>query len=750
MVLTPEEISWRTLDEKDHAACERARAVSQSDSVTVRDVANFTLFSCGLPDSLAGTDQFDRDSLAANAGLLEGITKGLAEKAEIKDLVRISSNSSALRKTAENGFSSPLFSSGLPLPLFGYTSDRDPGYTNENSSVIRYCVYVETEYDTDGDGKLDLVKVFLQIPRAALEGGYKAPVILECDPYVLGVINHSEVAIEPSDSYDLSLLYSRPAPRTVCGSVGAMEAAYSAKVTDWRSEGAHYLTERSYDYYLVRGYAVAICGGLGTYDSEGFVVTGTDIELSAFRSVIEWFDGESVAFTDRSGSISTAADWSNGNVGTMGHSYLGSIQIGLSAMGIGNLKAAVPSGAICSWYDYAYMQGAYINDPRPYHYSLSLYCSSRYTAETLTQQYRDYLSKVAYEEQILKGNYTDGTSEFWSARDYRNIGAHPGTAVLLVEGLNEDNVRTKQFDNSYTFFSEGGYTVKAILHQGAHQVLCSAMQDCVTGAFINGDMAVGDTPYSVIVDLWMSHYLFGQSNGAEGLPNISIQSNTDGSWSFRDDLSPSDTLTLESASVAVNSISKASYDSDPVFKTVSDSGRSMILFDVDGDTDIMGIIKVSFRASVTGLSDNTEICAFLYDVSGESFLSYRNLIKYRVGITADGGKVWTGSSLKDLSSVEYCFTEGVYCPISKGSVDMNNPSSGYDSATAVFESVSENTYYEYSIFMSPTVYEVKSGHKLAVGIYTFDPLYHGELPEPYSDHVATIDEGSVEVFFNVA
>lgn len=32
----------------------------------------------------------------------------------------------------------------------------------------------ETDHDTDGDGKADLVKAFLQIPRSAAEGKYKA------------------------------------------------------------------------------------------------------------------------------------------------------------------------------------------------------------------------------------------------------------------------------------------------------------------------------------------------------------------------------------------------------------------------------------------------------------------------------------------------------------------------------------------------------------------------------------------------
>ena len=45
------------------------------------------------------------------------------------------------------------------------------GYDNAKSDIIRYCVYVETNYDTDADGSGILVKALVQIPRAAMEGG---------------------------------------------------------------------------------------------------------------------------------------------------------------------------------------------------------------------------------------------------------------------------------------------------------------------------------------------------------------------------------------------------------------------------------------------------------------------------------------------------------------------------------------------------------------------------------------------------
>ena len=46
---------------------------------------------------------------------------------------------------------------------------------------------MESDYDMDGDGKRDLVKAFIQVPRSAVEGSYKAATLYEARPYCAGV-----------------------------------------------------------------------------------------------------------------------------------------------------------------------------------------------------------------------------------------------------------------------------------------------------------------------------------------------------------------------------------------------------------------------------------------------------------------------------------------------------------------------------------------------------------------------------------
>ena len=123
------------------------------------------------------------------------------------------------------------------------------------------------------------------------------------------------------------------------------------------------------------------CGGLGTKGSEGFETCGTDLEIDAFKCVIEWLTGDRTAYTDRTGNIAIEADWSNGNVGMTGRSYAGTTQFGLATTGVKGLKTIVPVAGIASWYDYTNSQGVSTGDVPNYSDDLAAYCAGRYLDE---------------------------------------------------------------------------------------------------------------------------------------------------------------------------------------------------------------------------------------------------------------------------------------------------------------------------------------------------------------------------------
>lgn len=78
---------------------------------------------------------------------------------------------------AEESLGPLVVEDGMLQPVFNYTDPTSTEYSNEGSDILRFCVWVETDYDTDADGKDDLVKVLVQVPRAAAEGQYKAAVL---------------------------------------------------------------------------------------------------------------------------------------------------------------------------------------------------------------------------------------------------------------------------------------------------------------------------------------------------------------------------------------------------------------------------------------------------------------------------------------------------------------------------------------------------------------------------------------------
>ena len=73
----------------------------------------------------------------------------------------------------------PVFEDGMAQAIFRYTNLRDENYTNDGSDILRFCVYIETDHDTDGDGMADLLEALVQVPRSAAEGAYKAGVIYD-------------------------------------------------------------------------------------------------------------------------------------------------------------------------------------------------------------------------------------------------------------------------------------------------------------------------------------------------------------------------------------------------------------------------------------------------------------------------------------------------------------------------------------------------------------------------------------------
>ena len=599
-----------------------------------------TLFTfAGLKDSQLGSDS-DCVALADSLGMLDKNSASADEPCTKAQMAAFLKNAGyqALVDNQSAEKKEPLFVNGMAQPVFPYTTGSvTSGYSNETSDIIRYCVYVETNYDTDGDGKLDLVKALVQVPKAAAEGDYQAATIYEARPYITGCTNRS-MGYDTETGYNRESLYATPAKRVAEGSATTMEAAAKAQSSDWYYYNPFekmwdYEDLEWYDYYLVRGYAVVECGGLGTRGSEGFETCGSDLEIDAFKCVIEWLHGDRVAYTDKTSNIAIEANWSNGKVGMTGRSYAGTTQFGLATTGVKGLETIVPVAGIASWYEYTNSQGISTRSSTAYTNTLAAYCAGRYldsdAAQALAEElgivgyvnsndyasiskaYSAYLGKLANQQTVLNGDYASQdaavNNDTWSIRDYTVDTTREGPigttgpskiqcSALIVHGLNDYNVRTKEFELMYNAFEKAGQTAKILLHQDGH----------LTPTYPAGGYVfdIGDSSYDEILNRWFSHYLYGVENGAENMAAVTAQDshntntwNTYASWKTDDKLTfdPAETgTTTINSDYAATGVTRGNWQGK--FTAASTANSVMYAQTVEADTTVKGSVAVHFSA----------------------------------------------------------------------------------------------------------------------------------------------------------
>lgn len=664
----------------------------------------------------------------------------------------------------------PVFENGLAQPVFPFTDGKSgEKYDPAASAIIRYCVYVESDYDMDGDGKRDMIKVLVQVPRSAVEGNYKAASLFEARPYCAGVQENGyahmkEVQEKEFRKFDYADLYKEAAPRIPSGSASAMELALKANPADWYypdkgdKNNMVYENLENFNYYLVRGFAVILSAGFGAFGSDGFNFVGSDFERDAFKFVVEWLHGDRIAYADRTGTIETKADWSNGNVAMTGRSYAGTMPFAVATTGVEGLKTIVPVAGISDWYSQQNQQGAQRYWPKEMLNSfLAYYCSSRYNDETLSEKQLDDIAAFHYEMSLrqLKCGF-DYNSDFWGEGNYRLNADKIKCSALIVQGLNDENVSTKQFEMMYKAFRKAGTTVKTILHQGPH--ITPTMANKNYGILINGRF------YDDIVNEWISHYLYGVENGAEAMPEVLVQTNYDqrkwetaASWDTGHFMKleckkPGTTVIdtdWEAAEVnaenfddvmGVKSTNMAQrYVTAPFEEAVTIQGTVCVRMKAalkDGDiehdfnpenrNDADTLTMKLGNSKITGRMDDVEVALLLCDVCDEAFDSIqtvdpeRNIIPV---VTVKEGGIINGGELPAFNEAEFSTVHKKYRVITRAFADLCNPEAGYEPETAANSiELKKGEYHDYHIYLNATRYTVEPGHSLAVVIATEDPV----------------------------
>ena len=683
----------------------------------------------------------------------------------------------------------PVFENGLAQPVFKFTDGKTgEKYDPATSSIVRYCVYVESDYDMDGDGKRDLVKAFIQVPRSAVEGNYKAATLYEARPYCAGVqedgYDHmKEVESKEYRKFDFADLDKEVPARIPEGMISAMDLALKADPVDWyypdkgNNNSMVYENLDNFNYYLVRGFAVVVSAGFGALGSDGFNYVGSEYERDAFKFVVEWLHGDRVAYADREGKIQTKADWSNGNVAMTGRSYAGTMPFAVATTGVEGLKTIVPVAGIADWYTQQNMQGAQRYWPKEMLNSfLAYFCSSRYNDETLSEKQLDDIAAFHHELSLqqLKCGF-DYDPDFWGAGNYRLHADQIKCSALIVHGFNDENVSTKQFEMMHTAFEQAGQTVKLILHQGPH--ITPTMANKNYGILIDGRF------YDDIVNEWISHYLYGVENGAEKMPEVLAQTNydqkkweTESAWETEYTMkltSKEESKTVidtdwEKAGVsaenfddvmALKSTNMAQrYVTDPFEKAVTVQGTVCLNlkaalkdgnietdFDPENRNDVDTLTMQLGNSKVSGKMDDVEIAVLLCDVCDEEFDSIQTVDPERNIVpvtTVKEGGIMNGGDLPAFDEAEFNTVHKKYRVITRAFADLCNPEAGYAPETAQNSiELKKGEYHDYSVYLNATRYTVEPGHRLAVVVATEDPV-NCLIHKTYS---VEIDDNSVIV-----
>ena len=346
---------------------------------------------------------------------------------------------------------------------------------------IKQELWVETDFDSDGDGKKDRVHVDVARPRQTDTEGLKVAVIYESSPYFAGTSGDrkylwnvkQEVGEAPPPRVDQPAPPFQPVHPVIS----------TSEVNTW----------------VPRGFAVVHSEAPGTGLSQGCPTVGGHPEEYAPKAVIDWLNGRAKGYTTRDGSVEVKAPWATGKVGMTGTSYNGTIPLAAATTGVQGLEAIIPIAPNTSYYHYYRSNGLirhpgqWLGEDIDFLYDF-IFSGAPELHDVCNKLIRDGLYAKGRDRQ--HGDYND----FWADRDLLNKVKGVKAATLLAHGENDWNVVTEHSIRIYEALRRQGTPAALYLHQGGH----------------------GGPPPLDMRNKWFSHYLYGVDNGVEKDPRLYV------------------------------------------------------------------------------------------------------------------------------------------------------------------------------------------------------------------------------------
>ncbi|MFN0727915.1 Xaa-Pro dipeptidyl-peptidase [Polaribacter gochangensis] len=338
---------------------------------------------------------------------------------------------------------------------------------------LRHDLWVETEFDSDGDGKLDRMHVSVTRPKQTETEGLKLPIVYESSPYYSGTAGNAPIFWDVKHE-----LGEQPKPRnhTEVKRTGKRPIISNSQIRTW----------------VPRGYIVVHSSSPGTGLSDGSPTVGGDNESLAPKAVIDWLCGRAKGFTSREGNEKVIAYWSTGKVGMTGTSYNGTIPLAAATTGVKGLEAIIPIAPNTSYYHY-YRSNGLVRSPGGY---LGEDIDVLYDfIHSGKEENRARNNKVVRDTEMANGldRITGDYNDFWAGRDYLNDMKPMKAALLMSHGFNDWNVMPEHSYRIYQRAKEMGIPSQIFYHQNGH----------------------GGPPPMTMMNRWFTHYLHGIENGVE-------------------------------------------------------------------------------------------------------------------------------------------------------------------------------------------------------------------------------------------
>ena len=345
---------------------------------------------------------------------------------------------------------------------------------NTPDQWIRHDLWVETNFDTDGDGKMDRMHVAVTRPFQTDSEGLTLPVIYVTSPYFAGVAPETEGAFW-NVNHELG--------EKVAGIV-------HPEVT--RKGKRPIISNSHIKKWIPRGYIVVHSSSPGTGLSQGAPTVGGQNESLAPKAVIDWLCGRVSGYTTPYGSEIVVAYWSTGKVGMTGTSYNGTLPLAAATTGVEGLEAIIPIAPNTSYYHY-YRSNGLVRSPGGYlGEDIDVLYDFIHSGD---ESKRAFNNKTIRDSEMKNGmdRITGDYNNFWAGRDYLNQMKPMKAALLMAHGFNDWNVMPEHSYRISKRAKEMGIPTQIYYHQNGH----------------------GGPPPMKMMNRWFTRYLHGIENGVE-------------------------------------------------------------------------------------------------------------------------------------------------------------------------------------------------------------------------------------------